>query len=121
MPKAIILTLTLLFCAVLFAQDLEQTDGAPNGRLWNSWPQPVKTFYLVGIRDGLVIADGMGKEWPTGFVIGDYLKELNKLYGEGENVKIPIWTAFRYVSLKLRGNLQKDKLESVLIQLRQVK
>jgi hypothetical protein len=77
----------------------------------------VKTWYLIGFKDGLGFSQIIQKYWGP-FTVNDYKKEFNKLYDEGENVEIPIWLAFRYISLKLEGTHKAEYLEDFLIGLR---
>jgi hypothetical protein len=69
----------------------------------------------------MVLAEDKGTWWAKGFVVGDYQKEIDKLYNEGENVNIPIIWIFRYSTNKLRGDVPKANLEKALMNLRPVR
>jgi hypothetical protein len=51
-------------------------------------------------------------------VVGDYKKEIDTLYREGQNLHLPILMAIEYCTKKLNGDLTKDALEQILIDLR---
>ena len=104
----------------------------PNGRFWRDTPHIAKMMYLTGIGHGLEIAvaraatdskcsEKLGSiaDAPAGAIIDDYEKELDKLYGESENLQINILMAWTYMDLKLKGTKTKEYLEKMLIDLRQ--
>ena len=53
-----------------------------------------------------------------GFSPRDYVKELDALYLDRENLPIPITTAYMWVNLKLKGELSKQELQRKLLDLR---
>jgi hypothetical protein len=98
----------------------EYTGGLPNGRFWNVAAESGQTYYLLGVRDAESLAGANGDWWAKGFTIGDYRKEIDKLYSETENINIPIIWAFRYCTNKLRGEVSRANLEVALRNLRQM-
>ena len=65
--------------------------------MWNFLPENSKLMYVVGIQDGLMIAASwadpasqehiMGAK-PAGFFPGDYVKEMDALYRDSENLPV---------------------------------
>jgi len=96
----------------------EFTGELPNGRFWNSSTELERLAYVAGIRDAFLLTDGQPEWWAKGFTIGDYVKDINKLFAEGENVNIPMMWAFRYCTNKLKGEMSKDAQERALTNLR---
>ena len=58
--------------------------------------------------------------WAIGFMIKDYVNELNKLYRDGSNIRIPVPLAVDYCTVVLKGQTKKDDLETQLISLRKL-
>ena len=57
--------------------------------------------------------------WAERFTVEDYVKELDALYKDRENINIPVVFAIDYITLKFRGDKTKAELESGLLFLRQ--
>lgn len=99
-----------------------------NGRLWVAMDTPTKTVYLTGLRDWMVFASFesgdqrkyLDEKWAAHFNVGDYVKEMDLLYREGENVRIPLPFGVAYCTVKLKGNLTKEELEQRLIGIRRM-
>ncbi len=73
---------------------------------------------IAGDKDSGQAAQYANDHWANKAVVGDYLRELDTLYKDGENAGLPIPMAFEYCTQKLRGNLTKAELEQILIGLR---
>jgi hypothetical protein len=52
------------------------------------------------------------------FTYADYIKEIDKLYSDRENIRLPIPVAIQYCALKLRGTATTAELEQFLIRRR---
>jgi hypothetical protein len=99
-----------------------------NGRAWMILHEDAKTFYLGGLHDAMVAeaivyfssSDEVKKRWASGFTVGDYLKELDDLYKDRENLLLPVPAAMRYCTDKLKGERTKVDLEQELIALRKL-
>jgi hypothetical protein len=99
-----------------------------NGRAWRTMDKSTKLFYVSGIRDQIALTVLIGVTspnaetlpWASGFNTGDYIDELDALYKNTENVRIPIPFAVHYCTSKLKGGLTKEKLEAALITLRKL-
>lgn len=90
--------------------------------------ETAKLFYVQGIKDGqtsaayllppefrdLVLRATQAK----GFTPGDYVKELDKLFEERENLNIFVLLAYGYVTRKLQGANTSQELEQILVELR---
>ena len=87
-----------------------------------------KLMYTEGIKEGMQIATSylsgderrriLGEVQAKGFSPRDYVKELDELYQDRENLSIPITTAYMWVNLKLKGELSKQELQRKLMELR---
>ena len=53
-------------------------------------------------------------KWASGFVIEDYIRELDELYKDRSNIRIPIPLAMEYCTEKLKGTMTKPRLEGYL-------
>jgi hypothetical protein len=115
---AAVLVLVGLFAQVGYTQSSSATFL--NGRTWNTMSDEVKTWYLLGFKDGLGLSQTIEKFWGSNLNVNDFKKELDKVYNEGENVEVPIWMAVRYVSVKLDGTHTASFLDAFLIDLRKV-
>jgi hypothetical protein len=122
------ITLTLLVATVLAAQGgKQQAAFLMTGRAWVAWPEFSKLTYILGAQDGLRLAAA----WydpiytgnttfgiATGFLPGDYVKEMDTFYKDTENLTLPVGLAYSYCNLKLKGTQTKEDLEQRLIEMR---
>ena len=120
--------MVLLTVAGLLGQGAD-TFTTFTGRAWTkSMSQQQKLMYTEGIKEGMLIAtsylDGQERRrvleevQAKGFSPRDYVRELDTLYQDRENLPIPITTAYMWVNLKLKGELSKQELERKLMELR---
>ena len=120
--------MVLLMAASMLGQNPD-TFTTFNGRAWTkSMSLQQKLMYTQGIKEGLQIAtsylDGEERKrvleavQAKGFSPRDYVKELDVLYQDGENLRIPITTAYMWVNLKLKGEVSKQELQRKLLELR---
>ena len=120
--------MVLLTVAGLRGQDSE-TFTTFTGRAWTkSMSQQQKLMFTEGIKEGMLIAtsylDGnerhrvLDEVQAKGFSPRDYVKELDALYLDRENLRIPITTAYMWVNLTLKGEVSKQELERKLLELR---
>jgi hypothetical protein len=126
------IALVVIFAATsLLAQDSSQnqTFGIWNGLWWTSMTITEKILYLTGVMDGITIGTSdltteqmakLRKTWPTGFTGRDFINELEVLYKDRENIRLPIPMALQYCALKLKGETTKEELELRLALMRQV-
>lgn len=119
----------LLSLAVILAGESLQADSGLNGRFWDSLNDSTKQGYVMGFWEGVKagasgdIADQsatFNTFYAVGFTNGDFVKELDKLYANTQNVLIPIPDAIRYCALKLGGAFTNAQLEQKLIRLRKI-
>ena len=124
-----------IWCVLLFGTlgafaQAPKLDNLMTGRAWEALPDTVKLFYAVGMRDGLTMAAYslppdvrelmMENTQAKGFNPGDYVKELDRLYSERENLNIAVPLAYQYVTTKLKGASTAQQLEQMLIGLRKI-
>ncbi|MGP8246081.1 MAG: hypothetical protein ACLQVN_16375 [Bryobacteraceae bacterium] len=73
-----------------------------------------------------LVADEKDANKPTpfdlvgNFSIGDYVKQIDKLYSDLANVNIPLPFALQYCSAEFTGLKTKQQLETLLISIRKV-
>ena len=60
------------------------------------------------------------EKWAERFVVGDYVKELDALYRQRENVLLPVPVAVDYCTATFKGTSSKADLEQKLILLRKI-
>jgi hypothetical protein len=125
----LLLILTLSFVATGVAQeDLMTTAEMNNGRVWNVAMARDKLLYVVGIHDSIVWKAISSPEkitndnvnWAVGFVVNDYISELDAFYKDTANIRIPLPVAVDYCTRRLRGQIKKDDLEVEVIRLRKL-
>jgi hypothetical protein len=110
--------LILCFTTLAFADDAMRTKGFVNGRYWNTGTHESRLEYLIGVREAVFLANGR-TEWLSGdFTLNDYEAELNKLFGETENVNIPVIWLVKYCTDKFGGQMTKANQETALMNLR---
>jgi hypothetical protein len=95
------------------------TDGMLNGRFWIAATNEEKTVYVAGVVDALNLVRQHAR-MADNFTSGDYIKELDKIYNDTENINIPLIWIFDYCTTKLKGETTKTALESNLIALRKL-
>jgi hypothetical protein len=94
-----------------------------NGRAWQEMPAGAKLIYLAAMFDGVVLKvieksktdaefdTEMNLEWTSGFFSQDYIKTLDTLYKEPENILIPIPLALKfYCTKRLKGTWSERTL-----------
>src|SRR5260370_11102372 len=100
----------VLSCVCYGQQDFSRltTNDSPNGRFWRITPATTKKVYLIGFSDGEMLAvaqiiDEVPSARKAGmkvaskislhdnrFTPDDYIKELDMLYTDTENVNISL-------------------------------
>ena len=134
--SAINLQMRLLMISVLLAAPLcgqDQTGQMSNGRVWEIFNDLAKTSYMSAIKDAVIysaftesiitkqdIKNIVAEKWAIGFNVGDYIKELDLIYKDRENIRLPITIAVSYCTMKLKGQSSKEELEQYLITLRTI-
>ena len=99
-------TLILVFaiCFGATAQDniaaAYATNGYVNGRGWKIYDKDLKLVYLKAYIEAMTItrtelnvtseAIKKGLDIPRAFIIADYVAELDRLYSDTINVRIPV-------------------------------
>jgi hypothetical protein len=92
-----------------------------NGKPWTKLDQQSRIMYLSGIEDGTVLLiaemDNASNEKSSaraalpalerltikGFRMSDIMEEIDRLYEEASNRRIPVVDAYRYVLRKFKG------------------
>jgi hypothetical protein len=110
------------------------TDGELNGRWWEELGSAshAKEMYLSGFIQGVrvgaedmnrlrgfpdddKVAETLSTYHAKGSTLDDNIKELDKLYADRENIRIPISAAIVYCTFKLGGRFTNAQLEQILI------
>jgi hypothetical protein len=127
--RTFVLTLGLTVAAFGQTPDVKHSAGMLNGRFWQDIGLEGKLGYLSAYMDFSTYnvltgwkndKDPSQYKWATGFVITDYLKELDSLYSHTENLNIPVSMAIPYCTVKLRGEASSSAVESLIIDLRKL-
>jgi len=130
----ILLAFVLLLTSFLCAQESSAkftTIQLMNGRAWQQFDDEAKIMYLSGVRDSLIYFsvtaqhqvdanELMQAKWAPGFIVGDYINELDAVYRSRENILIPIVNAMDYCTVKLKGQTSRAELEQMLMTLRKI-
>ncbi len=124
------LLLLLSFNSNAQLDDFDKTLGFPNGRMWEKMDLQSRIMFLYGIENGisLAVVDLVGedekklsalKEKYTikGFNFSDLENQVNIIYSDRANIRIPIIDIYVYSIKKLRGASSKE-LEDRLTLLR---
>jgi hypothetical protein len=115
-------------------QDPSMTNGELNGRWWEELGSAshAKEMYLAGFNAGVQVgaeemnrlrglsdedkvAEALSNYHANGSTLDDNIKELDKLYADRENIRIPISSAILYCTIKLGGRFTSAQLEQILI------
>lgn len=129
MPKIVAgMMAVFLVGTISMGQDADSitTMEMNNGRLWSAQADGWKVAYLASYRDqtayaAIQSADGLkylSTHWANKAIVADYTRELDTLYRDGENLRLPLPMAIEYCTLTLKGNLTKAQLEQILIEYR---
>ena len=91
MRRLILLTLV---SSLIFAQATSDmfTGGLSNGRAWNIFPGRLRS-YIIAIRQmsyQSILDKSLKFTWAEKFTADDYIRELNTLYKDTENIRLPI-------------------------------
>ncbi len=97
-----LLILIILSAAVVVADDDIFTASLVNGRAWVDAPQPAKTFYLMGVLEGLTVSKNTGI-FPSTMTVGEISKTFDSFYSESTNLIIPLTSALSYARSKAEG------------------
>jgi hypothetical protein len=130
----LLLSLVVLISANVMGQDPSMTNGELNGRWWEELGSAshAKETYLAGFIAGVQVgaeemnrlrglsdedkvAEALSNYHANGSTLDDNIKELDKLYAERENIRIPLSAALVYCTIKLGGKFTSAQLEQILI------
>jgi hypothetical protein len=130
----LLLLLALFLSTNLTGQDPSMTNGELNGRWWEELgaASHAKEMYLSGFIAGVQVgaeemnrlrglsdddkvAEALSSYHASESTLDDNIKELDKLYAERENIRIPISVAIVYCTIKLGGKFTNAQLEQILI------
>jgi hypothetical protein len=119
--------LVAIACSAAFAQKPQThpthaegtTYGVINGRVWNAISNDAKSFYLIGVAEGIIRESPavFKKKYTVGTLSTEEVRiAIDRFFAEPENLLIPAIDALRIVAMKINGALQPeiDKELSVL-------
>ena len=112
--RKLILMLVLATCASAGDFEYLKTNGWLNGRAWIEMTGTQKIHYLLGYMESNQVSarvSGYFPDAPTN--IGDTLKGLDRIYGEPENLILPIADALMVFTAKTNG-LSKAEVDADL-------
>lgn len=112
--------------------DFDQTGGWANGRMWEKMDLQLQIMFLYGIESGIsLLLDDLDnlndKKYSTikkkyfmgGFNFSEIANQVNLIYSDRANIRIPIPHIYVYTIKKLRGASTKE-LEDELVLLRKL-
>src|SRR5579863_9287344 len=118
----LLLSLAVILGANVMGQDALMTDGELNGRWWEELGSGshAKEMYLAGFTEGVQVGaeemnrlrgisnddkvtEAISTYHAKASTLDDYIKELDKLYADRENIRIPVSAAILYCPIKLGG------------------
>jgi len=119
--------LIMLICAPAMGQDEDEdvSYGRPNGRFYLKRNDQARIDLLYGIEQGiglLVDERAISKETADrytvrGFRFGDLKEQVDKLYQDKANIRIPISYAYVYAIRRARGD-SPHEIDDFLAKLR---
>jgi hypothetical protein len=122
-----IAALIMLICLPAMGQEEEEdrSYGRPNGRFYLKRDDQARIDLLYGIEQGislLVDEEAISKETMDrytlkGFRFGDLKEQVDKLYQDKANIRIPISYAYVYAIRRARGDSPYE-IDNFLAQLR---
>ena len=120
-----------VFSCLISAQtpDRELTGHMFNGRAWNGFASETKLGYVLAAFDAVHYDDlvGVGSKksngpspfkLTAGFSAKEYIEKLDALYSDADNIRIPLPFALNYCSADLGGDISKQHLELLIMNLR---
>jgi hypothetical protein len=122
----LILVATCTLCVTAQESDPKFTGQMSNGRLWQELDKDEKLSYVAGAHD-ILISITLTKltkptrensNWAEGFTLIDYIKVIDEVYKDVENVRIPVPWVIGFSTQKLKGMLTKAELEDTLMSIR---
>jgi hypothetical protein len=114
-----VVTLCLLGTSVLLAADKQdETYHLKNGRFWNVMPSEVRPYFLTGILEGwsfhqsraafITVKEARAFSTTATFTVGDLENMLTSVYGDPENLELPIAWAMMACDAVQRGETTRD-------------
>ena len=131
--KSVVTVLFVLsFSSFLLSQSVDDTYTGDriNGRGWNKMGVS-KVYFLMGYEEGLytgilsAFASFSSSEanfesaYPQKLARTEIVSEIDKVYKEASNVRIPVYDVIRWVAMKSRGE-SLSSLEENLARLRKL-
>ena len=121
------ITILLLLSSAASHAQFGVTDGFNNGYVWERGSAQEKKMYISGIGDGIMlqsvsVAAESGKLnppslYPKGVIVTDVVGEMDALYQDRSNIRIPIIFSYMYVVRKMKGATQPE-LDDAIVKLR---
>lgn len=128
--RRVVLLLMLAHACAAQMPELSRTGSMFNGRAWNGLSADAKMGYVMASFDyshyAHLVAEENDATKPTSFdlvgnfSVGDYIKQIDKLYSDLANVNIPLPFALQYCSAEFTGLKTKQQLETFLISIRKL-
>ena len=101
---------------------------ADNGRIWKVLDKQSRIMYLIGVEEGVNLLLMQTSGTPStqaaakslmisGFRFSDLVEQIDRVYEDSANGRIPVIEAYKYTLAKLRG-APNPELEALLSDLR---
>ncbi|MDQ2948418.1 MAG: hypothetical protein M3Y27_21185 [Acidobacteriota bacterium] len=133
------LLLTFALCGALHSQQQDfdpkvyLTTDMFNGRWWQRMNLTTRFVYMAGLKNGLqiimmepslsripAVTKFVHNYHPQKFDPQEIIDEIDKVYNERENIRIPVLMVYDFVNDKLKGNITKDQVEERLKTMRKI-
>jgi len=124
---SVAIALIMLICVPVIGQeeDEDKSYGRPNGRFYLKRDDQARIDLLYGIEQGIgllvdenaISKETMDRYTVRGFRFSDLKDQVDKLYQDKANIRIPISYAYVYAIRRARGDHPRE-IEDFLSQLR---
>jgi hypothetical protein len=124
---SVAVALVMLICVAAIGQvtDEDMSYGRPNGRFYLKRHAQARIDLLYGIEQGIMLLgdenlisrETIDRYGLKGFLFSDFMDQMDRLYQDKANIRIPISYAYVYAVRRLRGDPPQE-IEDFLAQQR---
>ncbi|HEY0324086.1 MAG TPA: hypothetical protein VGC66_24275 [Pyrinomonadaceae bacterium] len=131
--KKTIYLLLLIFAIGYSIKVSAQGDDEPPGRVWKALDGQTRIMLIEGIEQGIALCtmeeqkkdktayqkleDNYYSLTIKGFRMSDIAKQVDSFYSDSANIRIPIFRAYQYSIMKMKG-ATNNELDAFVVNLR---